>query len=1229
MVLSNNTASGCGAALAALGAHVTVIGAEVRWNAASDCGGGVYLYASTAAFTNGSRLGPGNVVGGGGESGSGSSSGSAVTVVNRGSLLRVDASSTVSGNGRDVWLSEAAAAALHCSSRGFLVLDSPAAWWGHNQPYDLHSEPSCMSSIGKMESGDVVGEPFVASNALLALLRRAVQVAGEAPLMAPAGDVRRLPLLQAVGTNSTEAVVAAMAAACVPTCLRLYVGQQEVSHTVALQPQGDGSTLLTYAVPPGSGTGIPVTFFLQGQEPAQEPLELLHYTPPTITGTAPRILPRAGGTLTFTGDHFGIPRFPAADVSITIGGRACSAPRVWDDTTLTCTALGQTDSSLEVSVIVGGQSSLFLVKNSSDGVPVSMPLRLPQVDPPGHVTILTATPVSTALEQSGTGSDAGDTLQRYNVLPDAVDVTLELENGDTGGIPLQSYAVRLRYVGGAYDGASVVVKCASVSCRLVVQPAYGQRVYMEAAALTEVYSDIHGNAVFGTTKPLVLAWSPLQLSRDEVRFHALADGVNMTLPVWPSASATGSSSATFAFSDGGSAPVAVVVAALGSQNTEDGRGGGGGCNLVLLPGYFHCGSPAPKAPWTEDIGSDPCLPWDDAAFRSRCSEDTLDIVEISVEGCSAMGSEDTLRTCTVPLPEALVPGASYSLSLALATAAAWSTWTTPIERGIPCPYGQGVSTQTPGSSAQQAEDGNGAMLRCEPCTPGTYQAMDHIGAEATRCMKCPAGAVQPLAGQADCITCPAGSFAEADQQVCLPCPLGTYGPRPGLQGNCLACAAGWYTSSEGSITCTPCPTAGVLCQNGLLQVLPGYWRPPPPSPHAAMPLSNSSQLFHCPEPDACLVVTLADSQQTGVGNSTVIGYGGDTGNTSSRTTADDRRQVLFVHECNAAYAGPVCGVCAPGYAQLGGACTECWETSLNVIMLLLSVVAMGALAVVLIVRSRRAKSLSSMLVRLLLDYLQLTWITGEFAARGPALFREILGFTSLSNGVSLDISFAQCGMSSSYASRFALYMGLPLVVPAAIALGIVLHRGVRHGIRRLWYRQQWRIRKCAAFRRFCSRRSRKRHSAFGGIGEAVGRKGRFSRKKQQLRLFNARVFVSASLILLVLLHSRVTREVFAAFRCYREPLPSVEGGAVQYYLRAQLDEVCYRGWRMALAGTVGVVFVVGLPLGILLTLYRLRGVIRRGDQGVGKALGFLFAGYSIERGLWYWEAVVMFRKVWL
>ena len=276
-------------------------------------------------------------------------------------------------------------------------------------------------------------------------------------------------------------------------------------------------------------------------------------------------------------------------------------------------------------------------------------------------------------------------------------------------------------------------------------------------------------------------------------------------------------------------------------------------------------------------------------------------------------------------------------------------------------------------------------------------------------------------------------------------------------------------------------------------------------------------------------------------------------------------------------------------------------------MLLLSALILAALAVVLIVRSRRAKSLTSLLVRLLLDYLQLTWITGEFAARGPALFREVLGFASLSNGVSLDISFAQCGLASSYVSRFALYMSLPLLVPAVLACGIVLHRLLRHG--------------GLLCRALCSRQAAS--TAPGGDG-ATQAKGP---QKQRPRLFNARMFVSATLIMLVLLHSRITREVFAAFRCYPVPLPSVEGGAAAYVLRAQLDEPCHDAARFGVAALVGILFVVALPLGVFLVLYRLRFAIRRGDPAVHKALGFLFAGYHVERGLWYWEALVMLRKV--
>ena len=1184
-VLANNTASGCGAGMAALTANVSVASVVTRWNEASDCGGGFYLYASVANFFNGSRLGPGNAVGDGAANSKSSAGGAAVMLLNRGSLLYIDHSSAVVGNGR----LEVRTAALQCDSDGSIMLEAPRFWWGHNIPYDVHVGPSCTTSIeagtqhqfsaSKAIGTTNVSASLLASGVLLALLRHAVEVAEEVSPMAPSGDVRLLPLppyaLPPGGASNSTLPVAA---ACVPACLRLYVGQQEVSQSVALQSQEDGSMLLTYAVPHGSGTGVPVTLFLQGQAPVPEPLEVLHYAAPILTDIAPSILPRAGGLLTVWGRHFGISRFPAADVAIMIGSRPCSDLRVWNDTMMSCVAPGQTGASLEVLVTVGGQVAEIEESdtvNASAATSVTSLLRLPQVDPPGSVTILSATPVATELEQQSR-SDEGvngneDSYQRYNVLPDALDVTLELKNGDTGGIPLQSYAVRLSYAGGANDGNSFIIACPSVSCRLPVEPSYGQRVQLEAAALTQVYSIAQGNAVFGGSRSLALAWPPLPLAREDLRFLALTDGVNMTLPVVPVVRASGSSSPTPAFPHGGAPPIAVAVAAFGSW----GGGDVSSCILLLLPGYSQC---APlDASWQGGAVNEPCPLWDNAAFRGRCPEETLDIMEVPEDACRG---NRTSQTCTIPLPEALVPGASYSMSLVVATAAAWSTWTTPVERGIPCTSGQGITAETPVERALQGEGRSGNAygdVRCHPCTPGSYQAADRSDAEATRCLRCPPGTVQPLPGQAVCITCPAGSYADTGQETCLPCPLGSYGPMPGLQHNCLECASGWYTAQEGSVACTPCPASGVQCKRGLLHVLPGYWRPSPPPLFPTLSLSNTSQLFRCPNPDACRAVAVDGVQQSL--NGSLFDQGDHGGHHANITGV--LRKVLFVHECDAPYTGPVCGVCAPGYARLGAACTECWDSALNAVMLLLSVLTMCVLSVVLIVRSRRAKSLSSMLVRLLLDYLQLTWITGEFAARGPALFREILGFTSLSNGVSLDISFAHCGMSSSYALRFGLYMGLPLLVPAAVAAGIVIHRSVRYGVRSLWSKAQCRKRLYQRFQHCCTSGSRNGRI---GFGEPVARKHPF--RGPRLRLFNTRVFVSASLILLVLLHSRVTREVFAAFRCYSEPVPSVEGGAAQYYLRAQLDEVCYRGWRMVLAGAVGLLFVVGLPLGILLMLYR-------------------------------------------
>ena len=63
-----------------------------------------------------------------------------------------------------------------------------------------------------------------------------------------------------------------------------------------------------------------------------------------------------------------------------------------------------------------------------------------------------------------------------------------------------------------------------------------------------------------------------------------------------------------------------------------------------------------------------------------------------------------------------------------------------------------------------------------------------------------------------CVQCAQGYYCLGNLTGPVGCPVGTHGPAPALTeaAQCLACAAGTVSTSEGAVACTPCP-AGFSC----------------------------------------------------------------------------------------------------------------------------------------------------------------------------------------------------------------------------------------------------------------------------------------------------------------------------------------------------------------------------------------------------------------------------------
>ncbi|GMH90310.1 hypothetical protein TrST_g1356, partial [Triparma strigata] len=200
---------------------------------------------------------------------------------------------------------------------------------------------------------------------------------------------------------------------------------------------------------------------------------------------------------------------------------------------------------------------------------------------------------------------------------------------------------------------------------------------------------------------------------------------------------------------------------------------------------------------------------------------------------------------------------------------------------------------------------------CEFCPAGKYTAIG--GASINECLSCDDGFYNSDPGSSTCFTCTPGKFTNDDQTECLFCPVGKISGV--AASSCSVCEEGKYAEGEGNTECQFCDNdemligsitlhngttsaSGCICPAGeyvhfnkntcqnvpdgvetsiqamttkTLNVKPGYWRAN----------ASSSEILPCLSPEHCL--------------------GGP----------DPAAQ------CKEGHSGPLCAVCADGYASTG------------------------------------------------------------------------------------------------------------------------------------------------------------------------------------------------------------------------------------------------------------------------------------------------------------------------
>jgi len=445
-----------------------------------------------------------------------------------------------------------------------------------------------------------------------------------------------------------------------------------------------------------------------------------------------------------------------------------------------------------------------------------------------------------------------------------------------------------------------------------------------------------------------------------------------------------------------------------------------------------------------------------------------------------------------------------------------------------------------------------------------------------------------------------------------PCGPGT-APAGASGYTCATCPSGTYSDGGVGVTaCTPCPGQGVSCAGGLLVLLPGFSR----TQDNAVTIDSSTELYPCWAIDGCWV---------------------------NLNTSDRKRHANYTHGCIKGYGGPLCGVCSvkERYAQSGGVCVPCLGEMLNLVVVSFIPVIVAILVVwISFYRKVEESSKMQILLRIVLTYFQtLGTLSSIYSARGTIQFRAIFGFTTAVGDSPLTLTPIQCTLRLPYYVRFGITISLPFSIAVLVLLANLIA---------LAYARFRSAKSPPSSRSLIARNSSTqveddevsiraessaiersgRGGSFRDISEAQvlsmtkGASGYFAQLRADIaRFFISQAWVAPVIFVLNASYSSLTTTCFSMFNC----LPFSVGGTT--YLAQDLSVSCYDslhdGFR-ALAGLLIAFFGAGFPILFAMILRRHRAELQKPE--VFARLGFLYDGYTVERGMYMWESVVMVRK---
>ena len=613
----------------------------------------------------------------------------------------------------------------------------------------------------------------------------------------------------------------------------------------------------------------------------------------------------------------------------------------------------------------------------------------------------------------------------------------------------------------------------------------------------------------------------------------------------------------------------------------------------------------------------------------------------------------------------------------------------------------------------------GRAVQCLGCSPGTYSE-----GRVAACRECLNG-YAPDAKRTQCIICPPGYFAAQGDEKCTPCPAGEYQDLPGqaqcrdcISGTysdqlntteCKLCPRGYITSFDGAKSCSPCPPGTVSpdeggrycqtceigtvtassgaakcqrCESGLVALRSGLTQCTRCN-DGFYPSSDGTQCFECAN-------VAAEYCSSGVreflpdfwseynleqlfGNRTVTEDGLVMSNALFHECSPGACNMTKTGnpQCAGQRQGPICTQCDRGwYPTKDGSCLECLDSLYAWLAVASILIGMVVLVSMVVGNSKGTRSITMGIFRILINFAQLTTSVGSFAVKAPEIVSELMGFTSASDGLSVDSGFIQCEFSYpfylsvyvAFATPFFALM-LPLVViplvshcaPMKLITCLLFRRTARRG--RIEQRPQGapgalpaaagagfgslvamaKREKNLQAQRTLERQTlaRERQEADDAVKKCRGCQGalryamcihRSVAMKEMMILWK-----TTAVVFLFLLYMPITKVFLRVFNIYPR---AIQGS---YRLRDAMMVTVFsppHTVTVIISGIGLVLFTIGIPLFAFLSIRRKhrRGLQRSKSEGLAsieyrRIFGFLYLGYDINRGLYWWEVLVLLRKV--